>query len=134
MTVRYRGHTPPPRRTSDIPGRICTDGGSSLSVDDAFTILTNPTRRHALSYLRREGSAVDRTELARHVAARKLECPPDAVPADELERAEIDLHHLALPLLRAHGLVEYSDGVVIFLEDEPTIARLLDAAEAASSS
>ncbi|MDS0476725.1 ArsR family transcriptional regulator [Natrinema sp. 1APR25-10V2] len=132
MTTRYRVHNSPPPRTHEVPSRVCTDGGSSLSVDDAFAVLANPARRHALTYLRREGSAVDRTELARYVAARELECDLVEVPADALERAEIDLYHLALPSLRAHGLVEYSEGAVVLLEDDPTIARLLDAAEAAA--
>ncbi|WP_408957072.1 hypothetical protein [Natrinema sp. 74] len=134
MTTRYRVHDRPTRRTRGTSARIRTDGGSSLSVDDAFTVLADSTRRHALSYLRRARSPVDRTELARHVAARKRKCDPNEVSDETLEQAETELHHLTLPSLRAHGLVEYSEGAIVLLEDDPTIARLLDAAEAAASS
>ncbi|WP_254521439.1 DUF7344 domain-containing protein [Natrinema caseinilyticum] len=114
---------------------LCADGGnSSLSTDEAFSLLADPTRRHVLDYLRRVDAAVQRSALARHVAARKLDCDPDEVPTDALERAVTNLHHLALPPLRANGLVEYSDGVVVLIDEDPTVARLLDAAAAAERS
>ncbi|QLG49341.1 DUF7344 domain-containing protein [Natrinema halophilum] len=117
--------------TRSVPAKLCTDGGEpSLSTNDAFSLLANPTRRYVLEHLRREGAAVKRSVLARHVAARKHDCDPDEVPTDALERAITDLHHFALPPLRANGLVEYSEGVVVLIDEDPTIARLLDAADA----
>lgn len=55
------------------------------------------------------------------------------MPADALGRAETDLHRLALPALRENGLVDNSEGAVVLLDDDPPIARLLDAAETVES-
>jgi DNA-binding transcriptional ArsR family regulator len=110
--------------------RLRADGGESpITVDEAFDVLANPTRRHALDYLRGADGPVARAELERQVTARVLDCAPEDVPTESRDRIAADLHHLALPSLREKGLVEYDDDRVELIEAPPTIIRLLDAVE-----
>jgi hypothetical protein len=116
------------RTNPSDPSRVRADGGDApLSVDEAFSVLANSTRRHVLDYLQRDGGPVDRRELARHVTARELDCDPDEVTAADVERTTTTLHHLALPSLREKGLVGYDDDAVWATRTDPTVDRLLDA-------
>jgi hypothetical protein len=111
-----------------VTDRICADGGStSISIDEAFSVLANSTRRHVLAYLREAEGPVERQTLVRHVAARELDSEPDDVTTTDLDRTSTRLHHLTLPSLREKGLVGYDDDAVWPTQTDPKIDRLLDA-------
>lgn len=82
-----------------------TNGGSA-TLREVLEALADPRRRLVLYYLRDEGTAtVD--ELARQIAAREADAPPEDVPEDRRKRLATELTHTHLPALADSLIVEY---------------------------
>ena len=120
------------QRGTDDHARIrpIPDGGrGSLGIQEALSLLSNPTARFVLLELRNADDAVDRRQLARRVVARRHDRSPSSVSSTAVDRALTDFHHLTLPSLRTSGLVSV-DGQTIELVAEPRVlGELLDTIE-----
>lgn len=106
-------------------GARAPDGGMGR-LSQYFRALSDDRRRLALYYLSQQGSA-DLDELARHVAGREAERPPESLAEQEYERAASELYHEHLPLLSDVGLVEFDPRSkhARFREPTRTFASLL---------
>lgn len=84
------------------------------SADDAFDLLSDPRRRHALYYLFESDGSVELTALAEHVAA-SVAGSSDRISAEDVETTCTSLHHSHLPRLEDAGVIERD-------ADESTVA------------
>lgn len=82
------------------------DDVATLSKE-VFRALADRRRRDALLCLLEEDSALPLETLARETAARGRDQRPAAVPAAEIDRVTVLLHHSHVPILADVGLVEY---------------------------
>jgi DNA-binding transcriptional ArsR family regulator len=77
----------------------------TADVDDAVDVLTSPDRRRVLEYLDDESvESTTVTGLASHLAS--LESGSTSQSRDE-RSYETRLHHIHLPKLDDHGILEY---------------------------
>jgi|GEM_PF-6292939 len=84
------------------------DGGSAVDVDsDPEVVLADRYRRYVVEYLDSTDGAVSVVTLARHVAARSTDKPPDVISLDEHKQMYSALQRSHLPKLARSGLVEY---------------------------
>ncbi|SFR35451.1 DUF7344 domain-containing protein [Halogeometricum limi] len=89
-----------------------TDRYARLPRNDAFHILRDDRRRAVLRYLATEQT--DRptplSTLAAFVAAVVYDADEESKSVGEVQsRVRIALHHVHLPVLEDHGVVEYDD-------------------------
>lgn len=126
---RRRNQGRRPEDDAQLP-RACSDGGQrSFTVQEALSLLTNPTARFALLELRRVDDSITRRQLIRRAVAHRHGRDPTNVSPTAVERALIDFHHITLPSLRSSGLVSV-DGDTVELVVEPAVLReLLDIIE-----
>ncbi|GAA0208559.1 DUF7344 domain-containing protein [Halobaculum roseum] len=77
---------------------------AALPEDERHRVLASERRRHVLGIAAARPAPIPLEALAAAVVARE-----DADPADDetREHAVISLHHVHLPLLDDHGVVEY---------------------------
>ncbi|RDI71107.1 DUF7344 domain-containing protein [Halopelagius longus] len=79
---------------------------ADLTEDEYYRLLSDERRRIVLQTLTDLELPLSVSELAREVAERETESDAGAsVP--EIRSVETDLHHVHLPLLDDHGIVEY---------------------------
>jgi hypothetical protein len=89
-----------------------TDGASDDTTalrDQAFETLSNPRRREALRYLRRQGTdePVLLRDLAEQIAAWENDIPLVEVTYKQRKRVYTSLYQSHLPRLHKYGFVEY---------------------------
>lgn len=79
----------------------------SLGADETARLLSEESRRIVLRYLFREDGSTTMEELSRAVADRRE-------ADDVLERTNIRLHHIDLPMLADYGVIRWdvATGVV----------------------
>lgn len=84
-------------------------------TDEVAGVLFADARRCALLRCLDGRASVEIDELARLVAAREAEGPPDAVPDETYRRTLLSLYHDHLPDLESVGAVDLdrSDGVSV---------------------
>ena len=114
------GDFAPPTVTWDLQG-----GLESISVGEIHRLLGNARRRRLLASLAdRPEDTVPVDEIIDVVAAGER---PDPGPATHRERVAIDLHHVHLPSLADHGVIDFDpvDGTVQY--DAPdALSTMLD--------
>ncbi|MFC7233875.1 DUF7344 domain-containing protein [Halosegnis marinus] len=109
------------------------DGGipsAGPSLDTAFGLLADETRRLSL-YVLREHGGMSLADLADVVTGWSAVRRGDGrATADDRRERLVSLHHTHVPKLRAAGVVTYDDetGVVAFASPSEAFDRLLDAA------
>lgn len=112
--------------TSELP----TSPGGDHSLDTAFRLLADTTRRHLL-YLLREHGTLATDDLA-DVLTGWLALRHDDQPAtpDDHTRVQLELRHVHVPMLVDASVLEYdeSDGTVTLRELPEPVERLLDEA------
>lgn len=83
--------------------------GPELTQTEAFDILSNDRRRHALHYLlsREDGTQIG--ELSRQIAAWENSESLDEVTADERRRVYVSLHQTHLPRMDEAGILHYEN-------------------------
>ncbi|MFC7070797.1 DUF7344 domain-containing protein [Halobaculum lipolyticum] len=86
------------------PSSHCYPSTAGLSRDDHHRVLASDRRRHVLQIVAARPSPVALEALAAAVVAREGDDPADETAR---EHAAISLHHVHLPLLDEHGVVEY---------------------------
>lgn len=84
-----------------------TVDGDSLPPDDAFEILRNPRRRHALRILARRDGTIGLTDLASEVASIENDKRPDDVSSAERKRVYISLYQCHVSKMVEAGTIEY---------------------------
>ncbi|RDI72672.1 DUF7344 domain-containing protein [Halopelagius longus] len=77
---------------------------------DYFAVLGEEHRDAVVEILADEGSSVGLSELAERVAAETRGVSLDGLPASDVERVELSLHHNHLPKLDEAGVVAYASG------------------------
>lgn len=98
---------------------------TSEPTDDAYELVANRRRRRVLACLRDAPDGVASVDqLTEYVEA--CEGPSAAGPTD-MTRIRVELHHMHLPKLRDHGVVEYDErsDTVRYVGDE-RVERVLD--------
>lgn len=79
---------------------------NTVAVEDALNVLKSPDRRRILEYL--DDESVESTtveELASHLAT--AESDPDRSESRDERTLAMRLHHIHLPKLDDHGVLEY---------------------------
>ena len=84
--------------------------GESDEASELYQILADERRRVLLNVLDQSNMPVTELELARLVASHELGNTPENVTFSAQERVQISLHHVHLPRLEAHGLIERTTG------------------------
>lgn len=96
-----------------LPGADETEGPpidlDALPPDEAFEILRNPRRRHALRILSGRGGVMGLTDLASEVASIENDKPPDAVSTAERKRVYISLYQCHVSKMVEGGIIEYDE-------------------------
>ncbi|GAB7093607.1 hypothetical protein JCM30237_07590 [Halolamina litorea] len=89
--------------------RSTADGSGDLSQTEAFDILSNDRRRHALHYLigRDEGAEIG--ELSEQIAAWENGENLEQVSSEERRRVYVSLHQTHLPRMDDAGLLQYEN-------------------------
>jgi len=113
-----------------------TIGGDSVPPDDAFEILRNPRRRHAIRILSRCDGPIGLTELAREVASIENDKEPDDVSAAERKRVYISLYQCHVSKMEDAGIITYDDEerIVGLARSGGMLADVLDSYSAESGS
>ncbi|WP_248515264.1 DUF7344 domain-containing protein [Salinarchaeum laminariae] len=78
---------------------------AQLTESERHALLMDERRRTVLSVLAGYRTAVDLSTVATEVAHREDGC--DASDATSVDRIRVTLHHMHLPKLESHGIVEY---------------------------
>jgi hypothetical protein len=108
--------------------RGSTDVDRTLSRDDLFEVLSNRRRRYVLHYLcRRDGEAVELSDLVTQVAAWENGTDPEQLSYDDRKSVHISLYQHHVPKMDEAGVVEYDQrsGVVELRVDPAEIAGFL---------
>lgn len=108
--------------------RTSTEAEQSLSRDDLFEVLSNRRRRYVLHYLcRREGEAVELSDLVTQVAAWEHGTDPGQLSYDDRKSVHISLYQHHVPKMDETGIVDYDQrgGVVELRVDPVEIAGFL---------
>lgn len=90
-------------------------------ADTTFDVLAHHRRRHALESLRECEGPLSVAELADEVAVRETDAPLSSIPADEVTRIFLSLHHTHLPKLADAKHVRFShehDSVTLIDQSE----------------
>lgn len=83
-------------------------GGPEVTQTEAFDILSNDRRRHALHYLSyKDGTKIG--ELSRQIAAWENGESLEEVTADERRRVYVSLHQTHLPRMDEAGILHYKN-------------------------
>ena len=81
-------------------------GTNRISIDTLCKLFVNAHRRHILLYLSEHAkTAISREQLLDHLTEIS-----DESHEDTYRRLSIQLHHVHLPKLADHGLLEYNTG------------------------
>lgn len=106
-----------------------TTPGGGGSLDTAFGLLADETRRHLL-YLLREHETFASDDLADVLTGWLAVRRGDGhATATDHTRIELELHHVHLPQLAEAGVLEHDDTGTVTLRSLPeSLDRLLDAA------
>lgn len=94
---------------------VTTEGDSApgrLPPSDVYHVLRNERRRTVLRHLAEQDDSVEVGDLAEHVAAVEVGCPPGEVPADARRRVYISLHQTHLGTLADYGVLGHERGTV----------------------
>lgn len=84
-------------------------GGPELTQTEAFDILSNDRRRHALHYLLSHDEGTEIGELSRQIAAWENGEAVDQVTAEERRRVYVSLHQTHLPRMDEAGILSYEN-------------------------
>lgn len=86
-------------------------GKDDFPVEMLFEVLADPQRRHLLTLLMTTTEPVSinklSTQLAAHTQTRQTPTIESSAQGNEEQRRQIRLHHVHLPKLADHGLIEY---------------------------
>lgn len=93
--------------------------------EEVFRALADRRRRDALLCLLEEDGALPLETLARETAARGRDQRPAAVPAAEIDRITVLMHHSHVPMLADVGLIKY-DVDSNFVAPSPRLEGLED--------
>lgn len=88
-------------RESDSPPAL------DLSKDEIFGVLKNQRRRQTLQYLRRQGGAAERGDIAVYIAAEENDITVEEVSCSQRKRVYISLHQCHLPKMADVDAVTY---------------------------
>lgn len=97
-----------------------SSASSGVSPDLVFEILSNQRRRMVLYYLRQTGESMSVKELARKIAARENDVPPEDLTSQQRKRVYVSLYQTHLPKLESTGMIEYDDQGKVRLTDRAT--------------
>lgn len=86
-----------------------SDPGTELSQTEAFDILSNDRRRHALHYLLAQDDGTEIGELSEQVAAWENGEDLEQVTSDERRRVYVSLHQTHLPRMDDAGILQYEN-------------------------
>lgn len=92
---------------TDVDAR--TRGGSGVSHDDLFDVLSNHRRRYALHSLKQHERTANIGDLAEQVAAWENSVPRVDLSAAERKRVYTALQQFHLPKMDAAGVIEFDD-------------------------
>lgn len=97
-------------------------------MDDLLRVLADSRRRQVISCLRRADEGLSLPRLARLVAAREVDVPPEEAPTDVIQRWYLSLYHIHIPKLADVALVRFDEeeGVVREGRAVPEVHNLLD--------
>lgn len=101
---------------------------ASLPPDDAFEILRNPRRRHAIRILARRDGPLGLTDLASEVAAIENDKRPEDVSSAERKRVYISLYQCHVSKMVEVGIIRYDDErrIVELTHNGEMLAEVLD--------
>ena len=85
------------------------DPGGELTQTEAFDILSNERRRHALHYLLAQDDGTEIGELSEQVAAWENGEELEQVTSDERRRVYVSLHQTHLPRMDDAGILQYEN-------------------------
>lgn len=91
------------------PQSTSAPNGPELTQTEAFDILSNDRRRHALHYLLSHDEGTEIGELSRQVAAWENGESLDQVTAEERRRVYVSLHQTHLPRMDEAGILQYEN-------------------------
>ncbi|MBX0323173.1 winged helix-turn-helix domain-containing protein [Halomicroarcula sp. F13] len=91
-----------------------------LSRDTVFEVLSNSRRRFILATLRRRGSPISVSRLARLIGAHEDDVSPSEISASEEKRVYVSLYQSHIPKLEAAGFVEYDEEARSVMETPAT--------------
>lgn len=96
------------------------------NLDDVVAALARRRRRYAL-YCLQDEEIVELETLARQVAARQSDRPPEAVDAESVDRLVMEFRHNDLEVFQRVGCIEYDDrsGVVRYRDPPAVLEDLL---------
>ncbi|RDI71407.1 DUF7344 domain-containing protein [Halopelagius longus] len=99
---------------------------SGRSTTDSLAVLDDKHRLTVVGILAAEDRSVTLSDLAEGVAGELRGVEQGKIPEQDIERAEITLHHNHLPKLDDAGVLEYSpeDHRVVPTDDLKTAATL----------
>jgi len=80
-------------------------GGTELTNDAIYDILSNRRRRFVVHALKRENGAIKTSRLSTCVAAWELDVEPQRVPTDKRRSVHTTLRRTHLPKLSRNGIV-----------------------------
>lgn len=86
-----------------------TDSGGELTQTEAFDILSNDRRRHALHYLLAQDEGTEIGELSEQIAAWENGEDLNEVTSDERRRVYVSLHQTHLPRMDDAGILQYEN-------------------------
>lgn len=119
------GRAPIDQQVHDVLDESDSD---TLSLDDAFTILSNQRRRLCLRYLDATDGPVTIGELAEKIAAVENETTVDALSSAERKRVYVALHQYHLPQMDAQHAIRFdkSRGTIEQGEHATALCKYLD--------
>lgn len=105
------------------------------TLDSCLELVADPQRRAIVRRLRDDGDG--ETTVTALLDRLYLESEPEDAPPPDREQFAVQLHHVHLPELAAHGIVDYDpeDGTVRYYPDNPAeavLASLPDELESAA--
>lgn len=77
-----------------------------LKLDAVFSLLSSERRRIAIQIINDQG-AINKSELAEHVAAVELDKPIRDLDSQERKRVLVSLHQAHLPKMEQWGVIDY---------------------------
>ena len=87
---------------------VQVDDHNSLSLDDAFDILSNQRRRYVLRYLLDNATEdVELGQLSEHIAALENDKEISTITSTERKRVYVGLYQNHLPRMDAVGIIEF---------------------------
>ncbi len=86
-------------------------------ADAVFETLAARRRRYVLYYLLEATDGVHLRDLAGLIAAAESGRPVVSVPTERRQRIAVELAHTHLPMLEAHGFVQYENEFVTLADE-----------------